>query len=405
MMDDQIPPDTPSDFHFSGNIRKYYVASEIVDWDYAPTGWDNWLGVPMEDSPRAYSAGYLESAGSILGTGPWKKAKYVGYTDDTFSTKTSQPDNAGMNGPVMRAEVGDMIEIYFVNKMPAHYAALHSMGLSYNKQNEGSLYPTVLVPGVEEPVIPGDAVPPGGCYVYKWVVPQSSGPIDGSNSALRAYHNYVNLGADINAGLQGPTIIYASGKMNQTMATNRELIFLFNIYHERKSFLAGENAAAAGVSASATYSGPNPSSISGLGNHTLWHPQLTNTPSVSLSTSQAPNFHTINGYVFSNAPAFEMCQADGVIWYTYAFGSASHVFHLHGNNFQVEGQGRWAASHSLNDGDMVALTMTAGAPGVWNAICHVDNHLERGMLAPYKVQPSGNCTLPPLASNDDYSNN
>lgn len=41
----QIPVPTPPDWDFSGNIRRYYIAAEEVEWDYAPTGWDNWLGV------------------------------------------------------------------------------------------------------------------------------------------------------------------------------------------------------------------------------------------------------------------------------------------------------------------------------------------------------------------------
>lgn len=44
-MNGQLPSATPADFHFSGNVRRYYVAAEEVEWDYAPTGWDNWLGV------------------------------------------------------------------------------------------------------------------------------------------------------------------------------------------------------------------------------------------------------------------------------------------------------------------------------------------------------------------------
>lgn len=44
-MDGQLPSNVPTDFHFSGNVRRYYVAAEEVEWDYAPTGWDNWLGV------------------------------------------------------------------------------------------------------------------------------------------------------------------------------------------------------------------------------------------------------------------------------------------------------------------------------------------------------------------------
>jgi len=36
---------TTSGFTFNGTVRRYYVAAEEVEWDYAPTGWDNWLGV------------------------------------------------------------------------------------------------------------------------------------------------------------------------------------------------------------------------------------------------------------------------------------------------------------------------------------------------------------------------
>jgi hypothetical protein len=40
----KLPSQTPSDFYFSGNVRTYYVAAEEVEWNYIPTGWDNWLG-------------------------------------------------------------------------------------------------------------------------------------------------------------------------------------------------------------------------------------------------------------------------------------------------------------------------------------------------------------------------
>jgi hypothetical protein len=44
-MDGKLPSFVPSNSHFSGNVRRYYIAAEEVEWDYAPTGWDNWLGV------------------------------------------------------------------------------------------------------------------------------------------------------------------------------------------------------------------------------------------------------------------------------------------------------------------------------------------------------------------------
>ncbi|KAH0098886.1 Cupredoxin, partial [Aureobasidium melanogenum] len=42
----------PTNFNFSGNVRTYYVAAEEVAWNYAPSGWDNWLGVPIQNSPH-----------------------------------------------------------------------------------------------------------------------------------------------------------------------------------------------------------------------------------------------------------------------------------------------------------------------------------------------------------------
>lgn len=52
----KLPSPTPSDFQFSGNVRTYYVAAEEVEWNYAPTGWDNWIGVSFQTSSHAKPA-------------------------------------------------------------------------------------------------------------------------------------------------------------------------------------------------------------------------------------------------------------------------------------------------------------------------------------------------------------
>jgi hypothetical protein len=96
-LDGELPAFTPSNFHFSGAVRRYYIAAEETEWDYAPTGWDNWLGVckmhtlskevveltipiqvPFNESARAQFAGYTQ-----YGT-KWLKALYRGYTDSHF---------------------------------------------------------------------------------------------------------------------------------------------------------------------------------------------------------------------------------------------------------------------------------------------------------------------------------
>jgi hypothetical protein len=63
----------------------------------------------MNESFRAQTVGYIPSNTSI-GT-KYDKALYRGYTDATFTNQTEQPAWEGYQGPIMRAEVGDMIEV------------------------------------------------------------------------------------------------------------------------------------------------------------------------------------------------------------------------------------------------------------------------------------------------------
>lgn len=280
------------------------------------TNRDNWLGVPVSQSPHAAGAGFLNTTGSIGADGglTWEKAIYKGYTDSSFKTPTEQPPTNGINGPVLRAEVGDMVQIYFVNKLSTNYANLHSMGLAYSKTYEGALYPNTTTgqsPNVQEQ----DAVPPGGCAVYKWLVGSPQAPGRGEDSRLWSYHSYVNMPADINAGLVGPLIVYAAGKMSTVMASSREFVVTMNSHFESKSFLAGVNAKKAGVDTASLIQTDGLVGGAHAGNESFWVPQVTNFPGVVLSDRQAPPFFSLNGYVMGNGAPYEMCLDDSVIWY------------------------------------------------------------------------------------------
>jgi hypothetical protein len=63
----------------------------------------------MNESFRAQTWGYIRSDTSI-GT-QYDKALYKGYTDATFEKRSEHPDWAGFQGPILRAEVGDLIEV------------------------------------------------------------------------------------------------------------------------------------------------------------------------------------------------------------------------------------------------------------------------------------------------------
>jgi manganese oxidase len=347
-MDDTLPPFQPADFEFSGNIRRYYIAAEQVLWDYVPSGWDNFEGVPLKDSYRAAAAG-ITAEGS-LGT-KWQKALYRGYTDATFTTPLPQPAWNGANGPTLRGEVGDMIEILFVNKLPKVYATMHSMGLAYNKDNEGSLYPNNTAPGQDGIVAPGDAVAPGDCAVYKWLVNNGSAPTQGAVSHMWAYHSYIAMDQDMFGGLIGSTIVYAAGKMNETMESYREFVLVYMQYDESNSIMSAVNKKylTGNDQIVPTTTTPTPTTPESYGNSSIWEPQIVNFMSTAqLNSTQAPTFSALNGLIFANNAPFEVCANDPTIWYVSAFGDNPHVFHMHGNGFVHGGDNMAAISTSLS---------------------------------------------------------
>jgi hypothetical protein len=65
----------------------------------------------MQESFRAQTWGYIANE-TCLGT-RFDKALYRGYTDCTFEERIEQPEWLGLQGPILRAEVGDMIEVGF----------------------------------------------------------------------------------------------------------------------------------------------------------------------------------------------------------------------------------------------------------------------------------------------------
>jgi hypothetical protein len=53
--------------------------------------------------------------------------------------------------------------------MDEFFSSMHNMGLYYTKVSEGSVYYNGT-----SAVDVGDAVPPGGCFVYKWCLAPAS---------------------------------------------------------------------------------------------------------------------------------------------------------------------------------------------------------------------------------------
>ena len=90
-----------------GIDRVYYIAAEEVMWNYGPTGMNNVDGLPLDQSPHSG----LYFAPPYIG-GTYIKAQYIEYTDSSFNERkqrTVAENHLGLQGPVLRAEVGDTI--------------------------------------------------------------------------------------------------------------------------------------------------------------------------------------------------------------------------------------------------------------------------------------------------------
>jgi len=84
----------------AGKTRTYYVAADEVQWDYAPSGRDEAMGMDFDDIEKAITQSGPHRIGRV-----YKKAVYHEYTDATFSTlKMRVPDEQylGILGPILR---------------------------------------------------------------------------------------------------------------------------------------------------------------------------------------------------------------------------------------------------------------------------------------------------------------
>jgi len=270
----------------------------------------------------------------------WPKTRFIEYTDETFTTPKPQPEWLGILGPVIRAEVGDEIVVEFLNR--GHVAHdMHPHGLRYDKNNEGSFY---------IPFGRGDRVAPGRRFTYHWFANAASGPGPGQPSSIVWwYHAHVDPAIEIDSGLLGPIIVTARGKANPDGSpkdVDREFVASFMIFDQ----MAGKPA--------------------GL-------------------------FYSINGFIFGNLPGLFMKQGDRVRWHLLGMGNEIDVHTPHWHGETVIDAGKNTDVIELLPGSMKTVDMVADNPGTWMFHCHVEDHMEAGMMAVYTiyVPPTRSCPI------------
>jgi FtsP/CotA-like multicopper oxidase with cupredoxin domain len=97
-------------------------------------------------------------------------------------------------------------------------------------------------------------------------------------------------------------------------------------------------------------------------------------------------FSTINGRAFvGNTPVFHARVGDVVQWDLLAIGDDFHTFHLHGHRWQ-DPDGTFIDTKTIGPAESFSFRITEDVPGAWLYHCHVESHMEMGMIGLYRVR-------------------
>jgi FtsP/CotA-like multicopper oxidase with cupredoxin domain len=368
-----------------GRVRTYYIAAEEVEWDYAPLGVDMMTGKPFEGTSAAYTQPGPNHIGHI-----YKKAVYREYTDATFSTlkpRAKQDEYLGLLGPILRAEVGDAIKVIFKNNASRPYSIRAPDDVFRPRHAVGD---TVL--DAEGEVIDTeqeDAVQPGATFTYEWDVPEVAGPgTDDGSSIVWPYSSHVDEYKDLASGLVGAIIVTRRGQANPDGTpkdVDREIVALFTAFNENESWYAQENV-------NAHISAADQKTLDEKGaNFSDSHGYFTFTGTGFAETNYK---YSVNGYLYGDGPVMAVKQGQRVRWYLLDMGDVGalnfHTPHWHGNTVLSHGTRRdtlFLLPLGAETADMVP-----DAPGIWLFHCHIDDHMDAGMMARYEVLPASPTT-------------
>ncbi len=224
--------------HAAGKTRTYYVAADEVQWDYAPSGRDEAMGMPFD----AIAKGFTETSANHIGR-VYKKAVYHEYTDATFTTlKPRAPEDAyqGILGPILHAEVGDTIKVVFKNNA-THPYGMHPHGVLYQKDSEGADYNG----GSGDMEDRGGCIAPGATHTYIWQVPDRAGPGPNDPSSIFwLYHSHCDELRDVASGLFGGLVITRRGMAlpdGRPKDVDHEFVTIFIAINENESWYLDDN--------------------------------------------------------------------------------------------------------------------------------------------------------------------
>ncbi|KAM8857385.1 coagulation factor V isoform 2-T2 [Synchiropus picturatus] len=306
----------------------YFIAAEEVLWNYAPN--------PPKHIDSSFEAQFLTKSATRIGQ-VYKKVVYTLYKNESFTERLESKQRRselGILGPVIRAQVRDVIKIVFKNKASRPYS-IYPHGLTIEKSDEGVNYPAGgnHTHGVE----------PGETHTYFWSVIEEDRPLDGDSRCLtRMYHSAVDAPRDIASGLIGPILICKSrslNKKNVQVRADKEQHAMFAVFDENKSWYFDENI------------------------RMFADPSRVNKGDPEFYKSNV--MHTINGYVYESGPLLGFCYGEVVTWHVSSIGAQDYIqtATFYGHPFEVNGRTEDFLSLYPMTGETIAMNMEN--IGVW----------------------------------------
>ena len=316
----------------AATTRHYYIQAEDVVWDFAPSG-QNLIHCMGTSAPCAIPAPWTNSH-------TFNKVRYIEYTDASFATRKPQPEWLGVLGPIIRAEEGDTVKVYFCNRSTRGSFGMHPHGFNYTKDNEGAHYTGA---NSSQPPGAGSQVAPGACFNYIWFADADSAPGAGDlSSKVWWYHSHIDEPAETNLGLLGAIIITKKNMAKPDGSpkdVHREFVVSFMVFDEDGGKERGL-------------------------------------------------MHAMNGYIFGNLKGLVMNKGEKVRWHVIGMGNEVdlHTPHWHGKTLAVGTPAKRTDVVELLPASMVTADMLADNPGEWLFHCHVADHIYAGMMATYQIR-------------------
>jgi FtsP/CotA-like multicopper oxidase with cupredoxin domain len=97
-------------------------------------------------------------------------------------------------------------------------------------------------------------------------------------------------------------------------------------------------------------------------------------------------FQTIDERAFvGNTPVFRSLPGDLVQWDVMAMGSEHHTFHIHGHRW-ITADGTPRDTQNIGPAESFRFRWRENNPGTWLYHCHVEQHMNAGMIGIYRVR-------------------